>query len=228
MSMLEHSVVILARDVKPGGAVVGGAGGVSSPRGIPCGLRGRWGTGPRPPPTPARLPRTGLSRSIAASPAVHAAPDTRPPVRPPSGGTGGHFREVHHDVADPRLHEARQVLAHAAEELHAYLPADHDQCMIVSQLTQRDRRPGRSHVDHIDRECGRRSGSTRLREAVSSVGIGGVRHRTDPFSAAYPWPSGARDARTLIFAKNGVRLVRARMGSRCPQRRTTRRPCHLQ
>ena len=34
--------------------------------------------------------------------------------------------------------------------------------------------------------------------------------------------------RMLAFAKNGVRLVRARMGSRCPQRRTTRRPCHLQ
>jgi hypothetical protein len=61
--------------------------------------------------------------------------------------------------------------------------------MIVSQLTHHDRRRGRN----IDRVCGWRSSSARLRKAAA-VGIGGVRHRTGPVSAAYPWPSRARDA----------------------------------
>jgi hypothetical protein len=76
-----HPRPMSSRGVRPWG----GAGGVSSSRGIPCELRGRLGTGPRPPPTPTRSPCTGLLRSIATSPAVHAAPDVRQPVRPPFG-----------------------------------------------------------------------------------------------------------------------------------------------
>ena len=110
-------VLAVLPDVKPGGAAVA-APVATLTCGTPCGMRVD-GNMSSPPPTPARSPRTGLSRSIATSPAGHVAPDTLPRARPPSGGTGGHFREVYHDVADPRLHQARQVLAHAAEELHA-------------------------------------------------------------------------------------------------------------
>ena len=75
------------------------------------------------------------------------------------GRTGGHFREVHHDVADPRIHEVRQVLPQFEEDLKAYLPADHDQCMIVFQLHQSDGRPGRGRGGHSERGCGWWSGS---------------------------------------------------------------------
>jgi hypothetical protein len=157
------------------------AGGVSSSRGILCELRGRLGTGPRPPPTPMRAPRTGLLRSIAIGPAVHAAPTCGSQFAHHLGRTGGHFCEIYHDVSGPRLQEARQVLAHAAKELHAYLPADHDQCMIVSQLTRHDGWLGRGRLGHPEWGCGRRSGSAGLREATQSVGIGLIMHRPDPF-----------------------------------------------
>ena len=96
------------------------------------------------------------------------------------GRTGGHFREVHHDVADPRIHEVRQLLSQAEEELNAYLPADHDECMIVSQLTQHDGRPGRGHGGHIERGCGWWISSGRHPRSGIVRRLSGVRHRFGP------------------------------------------------